>query len=47
MATGSRRIDTQIVWVVVFSLTFWLGIWKHEVVSDWIHRASIALQRLR
>jgi hypothetical protein len=37
-----RKFDTQILWIVVFALAFWSAVWKHDVVLDWIHRASVA-----
>ncbi len=36
-------MDTEIFWVVVLSLVFWIGIWKHELLMDWIRRASDAM----
>ena len=43
----ARKLDTQIFWTVCLAAVFWVGIWKHEVVEDWIHRASVALSRGR
>jgi hypothetical protein len=39
-----RRMDTQIFWVVIFSLAFWAGVWNHDAVLDWIHRATVVLR---
>ncbi len=40
-----RKIDTQLFWIVFLAAAFWIGIWKHDVLLDWIHRASVAWSR--
>jgi len=43
----ARKIDTQLFWIVIFAVVFWIGVWKHDVLLDWIHRASVALSTVR
>lgn len=35
----AQPVDKQIFWVVLISLGFWAGIWKHEAVVEWARKA--------
>jgi len=39
-----RRMDKQILWVVVFAAAFWLAIWNHDAVMHWIRKTPNLLQ---
>lgn len=35
--------DKQLFWIVFLAAVFWIGVWKHEAVGKFLHKASTDL----
>ena len=42
----AQPLDKQIVWVVLFALAFWAGIWQHEAVFNFAHKVVVVVARM-
>jgi hypothetical protein len=34
----ARKLDTQIFWIALLGVAFWMAIWKQDVILEWLHR---------
>jgi hypothetical protein len=36
-----RRLDSGIIWVVLFAAVFWVAVWQHEALGELYRKSPI------